>query len=149
MVQMNISRLATLMVPLGIVFHLAISRKSFDLESIMYHFIAVSVLSYVGLVFAFMDMGENNPFVAMAKASLLAAAFNAGLSFSLVIYRAFFHRCRNFPGPVPARITRFYATYQYQKNFEYYRELEKMHEVRGFCAYRYVCIFSDRHLSEY
>lgn len=104
---------------LGILFHLAIRRIEF--EFIMYHFMAVSTLTFFGMIYAFGFM----------KASLFAASFNAGLLTSISVYRLVFHRCRKFPGPLGAKLTRFYAANLSAKNVQYYKELANMHRQYG------------------
>lgn len=49
----------------------------------------------------------------------------------MVIYRAFFHRIRHFPGPFWAGVSRFYAFGLAAKNLQYNVELQKLHEEYG------------------
>jgi hypothetical protein len=106
-------------ITLGVLFHLAI--RPFEFEFIMYHFMAASVLVFSLLVHAF----------GVVKASLFAGCFNTGLLASIAVYRLAFHRCRNFPGPVAARLTRFYAASLSARNVQYYKELANMHAQYG------------------
>jgi len=43
------------------------------------------------------------------------ASYVAALFASIVAYRVFFHRLSRFPGPLAAKITRFYTTYLAQR----------------------------------
>jgi hypothetical protein len=104
---------------LGVLFHLSI--RPIEFEYIMYHFIAASAVVFALLVHAF----------GLVKASLFAGSFNTGLLASIVLYRLAFHRCRNFPGPVAAKLTRFYAASLSAKNVQYYKELANMHAQYG------------------
>jgi hypothetical protein len=104
---------------LGVTFHLAIQPIEF--EFIMFHFMAVSVIAFSTLVYAF----------GFGKASLCAASFNMGLLGSIALYRVALHRCKKFPGPFAAKLTRFYAAKLSAKDVKYYKELAKMHHHYG------------------
>jgi hypothetical protein len=104
---------------LGVLFHLWVCQIEFEL--IMFHFMAASVLAFTGMTFAF----------GFAKALLFAASFDAAVLTSIAVYRLVFHRCRKFPGPVGAKLTRFYAANLSAKNVQYYKELAKMHSQYG------------------
>ena len=54
-----------------------------------------------------------------------------GLSMSIVIYRAYFHRLRHFPGPPLARISKGWLLWQNVKSQQAYLELEKLHGRYG------------------
>ncbi|ORY18831.1 cytochrome P450 67 [Clohesyomyces aquaticus] len=114
---------------LGILFHLSI--RPIEFEFVMFHFMAGSLLSFGGLIFAFVRLSEYGVLGGFMKASLFAGGFNAGLLSSIAIYRLFFHRCRSFPGPFRAKLTRFYAANLSAENVQYYKELAKMHDKYG------------------
>lgn len=50
---------------------------------------------------------------------------------SIVIYRAFFHRLRHYPGPFMARITNFYNVAITTPKVRYFIEVEKIHQKYG------------------
>lgn len=104
---------------LGVLFHVAI--QPFEFEIFMFHFMAASVFGFALLVYAF----------GFAKASICTVSFNTGLLGSITLYRVALHRCRKFPGPFAAKITRFYAAKLSAKDVQYYKELAKMHHQYG------------------
>jgi hypothetical protein len=104
---------------LGVLFHLFVCQIEFEL--IMFHFMAASLFAFAGMILTF----------GFVKASLFAASFDAAVLTSIAIYRLVFHRCRKFPGPVGAKLTRFYAANLSAKNVQYYKELAKMHSQYG------------------
>ncbi|OAK99635.1 cytochrome P450 [Phaeosphaeriaceae sp. SRC1lsM3a] len=104
---------------LGVMFHVAIQPIEFEL--IMFHFMATYVFAFTLLVYAFGFM----------KASLCTTSFTTGLLSSMALYRVALHRCRRFPGPFSAKITRFYAAKLSAKDVQYYKELAKMHQQYG------------------
>jgi hypothetical protein len=104
---------------LGVLFHWAICQIEFEL--VMFQFMAASVLGALGLVYT----------VGFLRAAMILTSFNTGLLGSISIYRLLFHRLRNFPGPIGAKITKFHATRLAAKEVQYYKELAKMHEQYG------------------
>lgn len=104
---------------LGVLFHLAISRIEF--EFYMFHFMAAYVVTFA---LSIVTLG-------FTTSALFAASFNTGLLGSIAIYRLVFHRCRNFPGPVAAKLSRFYAASLSAKNVQYYKELANLHAQYG------------------
>ncbi|KAK6857926.1 hypothetical protein PG995_005625 [Apiospora arundinis] len=61
----------------------------------------------------------------------LACAFNTGLFTSILVYRAFCHRLHNFPGPFPAKLSRFYAARASANGLQMHIATQKMHEKYG------------------
>lgn len=59
-----------------------------------------------------------------------AAAFLVGTWTSILIYRAFFHRLRCFPGPFAARLTQFYHVWSVRR-LDQYRWLDNLHKTYG------------------
>lgn len=125
------SRSAGAAVLCGILFHFATIPLSFEFELVMFHFIAAYIVTFLGGVFGFVNAAGYGILAAFAKAVLLAGCFNTGVLASMSVYRLFFHRTRNFPGPIPAKLTRFYAMQQSAKNMQYYKELDEMHAEYG------------------
>jgi hypothetical protein len=117
--QRSVSQGAIAAVLFGIVFHLSI--RPFEFELIMFHFMVASTLAFFGLFYVF----------GLMKALIFATSFSTGLLASITLYRLAFHRCRKFPGPTAAKISKFYAARLSAKNVQYYKELEKMHEQYG------------------
>lgn len=115
----------------GFLFHLAILAPTFEFELIMYHFFASYLVALFTYMFALIQTGNRTPIQAAARGSLVTASFSMAVFTSMSIYRVFFHRCRKFPGPFPAKLTRFYTSYLVAKNLEYYKEIEKMHAKYG------------------
>lgn len=104
---------------LGVIFHLTIRPVEF--EFIMFHFMAAYVAAFIVLIVA----------VGFVKASLFASCFNVGTLSSIAVYRLLFHRCKKFPGPFGAKLSRFYAASLSAKDVKYYKELAKMHAQYG------------------
>ena len=66
-----------------------------------------------------------------ARIAVILVWFFGGLASSIVLYRAFFHPLRDFPGPFPARVTKFYGTWLAGTRTMYYKDLAKMHDKYG------------------
>jgi hypothetical protein len=104
---------------LGVMFHLCI--QAIDFELVMFHYMAFSTFVFLGIVYV----------AGFLNAVLLATSFNTGLLSSMAVYRIFLHRCREFPGPVGAKLTKFYAMRLSAKDTQYYKELASMHNQYG------------------
>lgn len=62
------------------------------------------------------------PAIGVKLATLTALSFYTSLISSILTYRAFFHPLGNFPGPFPAKLTKWWATKQtWDSDFRYYR----------------------------
>lgn len=125
----DISHSAAVSAFLALSFHLAI--QGIEFEDYMFHFLAACSISWPLLMVLFVQYGQYSLVSAFTKAAVVATTFQAVLLLSIALYRLAFHRCRKFPGPIGARISRFYATYLSMKDVQYYKELQKMHSKYG------------------
>jgi hypothetical protein len=117
--QGNVAHIVGAATLLGVAFHLSIRPIEFEL--IMFHFMAASVFAFTFLVYV----------LGFGKAVLFSGTFNTAVLGSIAVYRLAFHRCRQFPGPFAAKVTRFYAASLSAKNVKYYKELANMHDQYG------------------
>ncbi|PGH01942.1 hypothetical protein AJ79_07773 [Helicocarpus griseus UAMH5409] len=83
-------------------------------------------------------MQENGELLAMLSSFIPAgyplrfiAAHIATVYASMLLYRAFFHRLRHFPGPFMARLSNIYFTFLSAKDMHRYDELDKLHKKHG------------------
>ncbi len=114
---------------LGVLFHLCI--RTVEIDYLIWHLLAFSTVALSGLTYAQLALRDAQLLEAAAKALLVAVSFNTGLAASILVYRLFFHRLRSFPGPVGAKISRFYTVKLAAKNCQYNLEVAKMHERYG------------------
>jgi hypothetical protein len=117
--QGNVAYVVGVAALLGVAFHLSI--RPIEFEFIMFHFMAASAFAFVLLVYV----------LGFVTAILFTATFNTAVLSSVAVYRLAFHRCRQFPGPLAAKVTRFYAASLSAKNVKYYKELANMHDQYG------------------
>jgi hypothetical protein len=103
----------------GILFHQAI--RPIEFEFFMFHFMAAYVVTFLLSVIT----------LGFTTSILFASSFVTSLLLSIGVYRLVFHRCRSFPGPVAAKLTRFYAASLSAKNVQYYKELANLHAQYG------------------
>jgi cytochrome P450 len=61
----------------------------------------------------------------------MASLYVAGLFSSMLIYRAFFHRLRHYPGPFLAKLSTFYITARSVKKLHLFEEVQKLHAQYG------------------
>ncbi|KAK7748664.1 hypothetical protein SLS53_000685 [Cytospora paraplurivora] len=114
---------------LGVLFHVSIQTVEF--ERYMFHYLA-SLPVFAGLLTTvFAVYGHSGVLGAVAKSLLFETVFNASVLLSIVVYRTLFHRCKKFPGPLGAKISKFWSAYVASKNIQYYKELGNFHETYG------------------
>ncbi|KAK7949098.1 uncharacterized protein PG986_009984 [Apiospora aurea] len=114
----------------GLLAHMPI--RSFEFEMAVYHFLAGCVVCFFGLGGLYFHAGQSGSlFAALARSALVQAMFHVGLLTSIAVYRLGFHRCHHIPGPLGAKLSRFYAAYLASKKLQFHNELFQMHETYG------------------
>lgn len=109
---------------------LVFRRGQWDLDSprIIFAFAAVPIFG-AGYIAYFV---QTLPYwVAFRAVVSLMAWHLAGLFSSMLLYRAFFHRLNEFPGPFLARLSTFYTTSLSAKRLHLYEEVQKLHIQYG------------------
>ncbi|KAK8039908.1 benzoate 4-monooxygenase cytochrome P450 [Apiospora rasikravindrae] len=114
----------------GLLSHMPI--RSFEFEMAVYHFLAGCVVCFFGLGGLYFHTGQSSSlYAALARSLLVQAVFHVSLLTSIAVYRLGFHRCHNIPGPLGAKLSRFYAAYLASKKLQFHNELLQMHEKYG------------------
>jgi hypothetical protein len=115
----------------GVLFHFQVARPEVEFERSMVQFIRLcSLLSGVDFL-ASVLLVHRSVLVAAFRLCAALGGFTIGLTTSLVVYRFFLHRCRRFPGPVLAKLTRFHAAYLNAQEEQFYEKLGDMHQKYG------------------
>ena len=65
-------------------------------------------LTYMSLILIELIYNESSWFAAMTMSSQIFGVYSLCLLGSISIYRVFFHRLRNFPGPFLASVSKFW-----------------------------------------
>lgn len=116
---MQISRLSV--VALGVALHTV--ARNFEIDM---HAIAIAGLaSMLEMVYFYLTLKSPGTTVYGALISVAAQTTCLTLGFltSMLLYRGLFHRLRKFPGPVAARLTKFYAVWKSSLARQYHLEL--------------------------
>lgn len=129
MVHANSDHAFTTAALLGVLFHMSIQLIEF--EKFMFHFLAALPIMAVAMSTVFSAFGHLTWAQALVKSVVIEGIFNLSCLLSIGIYRLLFHRCGRFPGPVGARLSRFWTSYISSKNLQYYKELENMQANYG------------------
>ena len=114
---------------LGVLLHVSI--RNIEVDIYMYHFLTLYGFAILALGCAYLSFAEFTVIQGLARVLLTTASFNCGLIVSIAVYRLLFHRLHNFPGPLGARLSRFYTVFKAAKSVQYYREVAKMHQTYG------------------
>lgn len=91
----------------GVTVHLSVRPFEIDLHTpkfVFAYLIALTALVLDSHLSSGQTLAES-----LLRATAIAISFNIGLFGSILVYRAFFHRLDHFPGPLPAKLTRFHA----------------------------------------
>jgi len=89
------------------------------INNYLYHFLAILLASQISLGIAYVSLTNFGTVQALARTALVITAFYAGTFGSIVICRLVFHRLRAFPGPLGAKISRFYTLNKGSKNVQF------------------------------
>ena len=115
---------------LGVLFHLSI--LSIEIDSSVGSLFIGAFATWTGFAISLTKLLGVDYVVATGKSSLACLSFLASLGATTVVYRLFFHRVRHFPGPLGAKISRFYNVLITKRSgFKYHLELENLHSEYG------------------
>jgi hypothetical protein len=115
----------------GICFHFLVAAPTVEFERYMRRFIAAAGLFSGGDLTVSLFFTGRSTTAALAHLIMPWSGFVVGLLLSLTIYRLFFHRCQIFPGPVAAKLTRFYASYLNAPGEQFNEKLKAIHTEYG------------------
>ncbi|KAK1753804.1 Tryprostatin B 6-hydroxylase [Echria macrotheca] len=110
----------------GILAHLVVFRRGeWDVSSPFIFVFYLSLLSAaVVLCRTYLDVPVTEAFQAGGYHAL-------GLYGSMLLYRGFFHRLSEYPGPFLARLSNFYITARSMKKLHLFEEVQKLHAQYG------------------
>lgn len=115
---------------LGVLVHIFVLRKGeWDLWTVK--FIKAWATYEVTVSLFLTQLYSFSVWQAVSVTNKWFASFAAGLTISILSYRAFFHRLNRFPGPFIARLSTVYATYLAVDEEHMYLEVQKLHEKYG------------------
>ncbi|KAI4602498.1 hypothetical protein KJ359_009742 [Pestalotiopsis sp. 9143b] len=125
----DISHVAASAAVLGVILHHSILRP-LQVEEFMYTLITCLSLATGGL-FSSYALSGSSIVQALIRVVLTMGGFIGGALVSMVIYRLFFHRLCKFPGPLGARVSKFYSASLAAKDVQYHKNVARMHEKYG------------------
>lgn len=116
---------------LGIAGHQAVRRREIDSKQVQILLILVACHVAVTLLLWDSERLPKGLFVATTAAIKVDLGFLIGLFSSIGLYRVFFHRCRHFPGPLGARLSKFWALIQAAETVQWNEKVRELHSVYG------------------
>ncbi|PLN80575.1 putative cytochrome P450 [Aspergillus taichungensis] len=122
-------RIAAVFPVLGAAFHQCI--RTIEIDNRVKSLLALYMLAWLSLCIAYFHVYSLSVPTAIGCALLAACCFNFGLTTSILLYRAFFHRLRRFPGPWSARLSRLSTVKRVAKRTQYHLDLVAMHSKYG------------------
>lgn len=114
----------------GIFLHLAIFRRG-EWDAHSFTLLEVTATVQVLLSLFAHEVFSESMVCAVQHALIWASSAIAGLYTSIVLYRAFFHRLRHFPGPFAARLSQLYMTWTSYHKGQIYEDVRALHATYG------------------
>jgi hypothetical protein len=114
----------------GLLSHHTVFRP-YEIDGAAWELLFLYFASFGGLWAATVRVFGCDILAALLRTLLVATTYNVSLAASVLVYRAFFHRLRRFPGPFNARLSRFYAFHKAAKSMRGCEDVQKLHAQYG------------------
>lgn len=118
---------------LGVFSHIALfNRGEWDVAAAKLCVFVLSSQAFgtAGLLRYYPDEYGTTSIAAKGVAAIISS-WTLGIFTSILVYRAFFHRLNNFPGPYLARLSNLYPTALTAKRLHLYEEVQSLHKQYG------------------
>lgn len=112
---------------------LAFKTRSGEIEKHLLRLFGIFTLAHIALVTlapALLPTTSSTSDIVLRVLFLDGALFT-GLFGNILVYRLFFHRLRNVPGPIAARVSRHYAAYHTVKDAQMHYTIQRLHRQYG------------------
>ncbi|KAL4901993.1 hypothetical protein BDW74DRAFT_187010 [Aspergillus multicolor] len=114
---------------LGAAFHQCIRHG--EIDNRLGPLAGLYLSSLLGLGVGYFRLASLTWSSALGKTVLASLSFNLGLATAIIVYRAFFHRLRHFPGPWKAGVSRMSTAVLATEKTQYHLNLKEMHHKYG------------------
>lgn len=114
----------------GVLSHHIVFRP-YEIDGAAWDLVFTYVGLFLSLCIAYAQIAGFGFFASLCRTLLVATTYNVSLTGSILVYRAFFHRLRPFPGPFNARLSRFYAFHEATKTIRGCEDIQELHEQYG------------------
>jgi cytochrome P450 family 628 len=131
MAQLTLPAVSLVAVGLGVASHLGYfihGEHHWDSVRLLCLYITTPIILFI----SFARFGkEHSYFRAASLTNVATSSYLLGLSISITIYRVFFHRLRNFPGPFTAKLTKLSHVFRLVKHSDNYLQADRLHKKYG------------------
>lgn len=114
----------------GVLSHHIVFRP-YEIDGAAWDLVFAYIALFISLCIAYAQIAGFAFFESLCRTVLVATTYNVSLTASILVYRAFFHRLRPFPGPFNARLSRFYAFHKATKTIRGCEDIQELHEKYG------------------
>lgn len=112
---------------------LAFITRSGEIEKHLLRLFGIFTLAHIALITLAPALlpTTSSTFEIALRVLFLDGALFTGLFGNILVYRLFFHRLRNVPGPIAARVSRHYAAYHTVKDAQMHYTIQRLHQQYG------------------
>lgn len=111
----------------AVVFHLSTLR--YELDFYLFHLAGLYITALVAIAWTLSYTFDA--VFATLHTFLIAVSFDTVLAASILIHRIFFHRLGKFPGPLGARVSKFWMVKKVWAKTQGYFVIDKAHQQYG------------------
>ncbi|GKU12713.1 unnamed protein product [Fusarium langsethiae] len=114
----------------GVLSHHTVFRP-YEIDGAAWGLVFAYIGLFMALCIAYVQIASFGLFASLCRTLLVATTYNVSLTASILVYRAFFHRLRSFPGPFKAKLSRFYSLLKVAKTTRGCEDIQRLHAQYG------------------
>ncbi|OBS15711.1 hypothetical protein FPOA_13494 [Fusarium poae] len=114
----------------GVLSHHIVFRP-YEIDGAAWNLVFTYIGLFVALCIVYAQIAGFGFFASLCHTLLVATTYNVSLTASILVYRAFFHRLRSFPGPFMTKLSRFDTLRKVAKTTRGCEDIQGLHKKYG------------------
>ncbi|GKU09605.1 unnamed protein product, partial [Fusarium langsethiae] len=114
----------------GVLSHHIVFRP-YEIDGAAWNLVFTYIGLFVALCIVYAQIAGFGFFASLCRTLLVATTYNVSLTASILVYRAFFHRLRSFPGPFMTKLSRFDTLQKVVKTTRGCEDIQRLHKKYG------------------
>ena len=114
----------------GIASHHLVFRP-YEIDVYVWQLVFIYITAVAALFASCVHIGGYRVATALLWTVSIANVYNFSVIGGILVYRAFLHPLRRFPGPFSARLSRFYAMRKMLQSRKGYEDIQRLHDKYG------------------